>query len=67
VVLGIVAFGERLRPLQWVPIGLAATGVLYLTVSVGSPPWIALLLATTFSLYGVVKKMSRWDRVRIDG
>jgi chloramphenicol-sensitive protein RarD len=58
VVLGIVVFGERLRPLQWLPIALAATGVLYLTVRLGSPPWIALALATTFSLYSVVKKMA---------
>jgi len=56
-----VVFGERLRPLQWLPIALAATGVLYLTVSLGSPPWIALVLATTFSLYGAAKKMAPLD------
>jgi chloramphenicol-sensitive protein RarD len=58
VVLGMVFLRERLRPVQWVPIGLAALGVLYLTVSVGSLPWIALVLAFTFGFYGLVKKVA---------
>lgn len=56
VLLGVVFVGERLRPQQWLPLGLALTGVAYLTVSYGRPPWIALTLAVTFSLYGLVKK-----------
>ncbi|UCH58793.1 MAG: EamA family transporter RarD, partial [Anaerolineales bacterium] len=52
VLLGVVFLRERLRPLQWLPVGLAAVGVLYLTVSLGTLPWIALVLATTFGLYG---------------
>jgi chloramphenicol-sensitive protein RarD len=56
VLLGVTIFRERLRPIQWAPIGLAALGVLYLTVSYGSLPWIALTLAFTFGLYGLVKK-----------
>ncbi len=56
VILGVVVFRERLRGLQWLPIGLAALGVLYLTIHYGAVPWIALLLALTFGLYGVVKK-----------
>lgn len=56
VLLGVVIFRERLRALQWLPIGLAALGVLYLTVNFGSVPWIALVLAVTFGLYGVIKK-----------
>jgi chloramphenicol-sensitive protein RarD len=47
---------ERLRRLQWIPLGLAAAGVIYLTVQYGRLPWIALTLAVTFSLYGLVKK-----------
>ena len=50
VLLGVTVFRERLRPMQWVPIGLAALGVLYLTFSYGSLPWIALTLAFTFGL-----------------
>lgn len=58
VALGVLFLGERLRPLQWLPIGLAAAGVLYLTVQVGSPPWIALALAFSFGVYGLLKKVA---------
>jgi chloramphenicol-sensitive protein RarD len=56
VLLGVVFLRERLRPWQWLPIGLAAAGVLYLTLLYGSLPWIALSLAGSFALYGLVKK-----------
>lgn len=56
VLLGVIVFRERLRPIQWIPIALAAVGVLYLTITYGSLPWIALTLAFTFGLYGLVKK-----------
>lgn len=58
LVLGMVFLGERLRPAQWIPVGLAASGVVYLTVTYGSLPWIALTLAFTFGFYGLVKKMA---------
>lgn len=56
VLLGVVLFGERLRAMQWVPILIAAAGVVYLTITLGAFPWLAVLLATTFGLYGAVKK-----------
>ncbi len=56
VLLGVIFLRERLRPLQWVPIGLAAIGVFYLTVTYGKLPWIALTLALSFGFYGLVKK-----------
>lgn len=56
MVLGVVILRERLRLWQWIPVGLAAAGVLYLTFSYGSLPWIALILAFSFGLYGFVKK-----------
>lgn len=56
VLLGVFFLRERLRGLQWAPLGLAAAGVLYLTFDYGRLPWIALTLASTFSLYGLVKK-----------
>ncbi len=56
VLLGVIFFRERLRPLQWLPIGLATAGVLYLTVTYGSLPWIALTLAVSWGFYGLVKK-----------
>jgi len=58
VLLGMIFLKERLRPLQWLPIGLAALGVIYLTWTYGSLPWIALSLAFTFGFYGLVKKTS---------
>ncbi len=56
VLLGVIFFRERLRFVQWIPIGLAAIGVIYLTLTYGSLPWIALTLAFSFGLYGLIKK-----------
>ncbi|MFW3172885.1 EamA family transporter RarD [Geodermatophilus sp. CPCC 206100] len=59
VLLGVVVFRERLRPLQWVAVGIAAVAVLVLTIDYGRPPWIALSLAASFGLYGLMKKLVR--------
>ena len=56
VLMGVLFLRERLRPLQWIPLGLAAAGVLYLTWAYGSLPWISLTLAFSFGIYGLVKK-----------
>ena len=56
ILLGVIFLRERMRSWQWFPIGLTATGVLYLTFAYGRPPWIALTLAISFGLYGLVKK-----------
>jgi chloramphenicol-sensitive protein RarD len=56
VLLGVVFLRERLRFYQWVSVGLAMAGVLYLALAYGRPPWIALGLAFTFGCYGLVKK-----------
>ena len=56
VLLGVVVLRERLRPVQWVAVALAATGVVHLTRIYGAPPWIALALAASFGLYGLLKK-----------
>ena len=61
VLLGVIFLRERLRPLQWLPIGLAAVGVLYLTFAYGSLPWVALTLAVSFGFYGLVKKNAPLD------
>jgi chloramphenicol-sensitive protein RarD len=57
VLLGVVGFSERLRPLQWTAVGIAAVAVAVLTIDYGRPPWIALILALTFGLYGLMKKL----------
>ncbi len=56
VLLGVVFLKERLRPAQLVAIMLAVGGVLYLTLSYGAFPWIALSLAFSFGLYGLLRK-----------
>jgi chloramphenicol-sensitive protein RarD len=58
VLLGVLFLRERLRTFQWLPVGLAAIGVLYLTLSIGKVPWISLYLAITFGLYGLLKKLA---------
>jgi len=58
VLLGVLFLREQLRPMQWIPVGLAALGVGYLTFVYGRLPWIALSLAFTFGFYGFVKKLS---------
>ena len=58
VLLGVVIFQEKLRSLQWLPVGVAFLGVAYLTFDYGRLPWIAIVLAVTFALYAVVKKIA---------
>ena len=62
VVLGMAIFRERLRPLQYLAIAFAFTGVCLLTWEVGEFPWISLGLAGSFSLYGMIRK-----QVPVDG
>jgi chloramphenicol-sensitive protein RarD len=64
VALGVAVFGERLRRLQWLAIGIAAAGVLWLTVEYGRPPWISLVLAFSFATYGVAKKKANVGAVQ---
>ena len=61
VLLGAVFLRERLRPAQWLCVALAGGGVMYLTVSGGKTPVLALILATTFALYGLLRKTVRAD------
>ncbi len=56
LLLAVFVLGERLRRWQWVAVALAAAGVLWLAFAHGELPWISLVLATTFALYGLVKK-----------
>ncbi|WP_226925887.1 EamA family transporter RarD [Meridianimarinicoccus sp. MJW13] len=57
VILGRLVFGDRLRPVQWVAVALAALAVTILTAGLGIVPRIALMLAVTFALYGALKRM----------
>ncbi len=56
VLVGVLFFGERLRSLQLAAVVLASTGVLVLTLSGGTFPWVAVSLAALFTAYGVIRK-----------
>jgi chloramphenicol-sensitive protein RarD len=58
VALGFVFLHERLRKTQWVALGLALGGVVWLGLLAGHPPWIALVLATSFGIYGLLRKVA---------
>jgi chloramphenicol-sensitive protein RarD len=56
IVLGVVVLGERLRRAQWVAVGIGVVAVVVIAVDYGHPPWIALVLAFSFGMYGFCKK-----------
>lgn len=56
VAIGVVVLRERLRSLQWLAVAIGLAAGVYLTIDLGRPPWIALSLAFTFALYGLMKK-----------
>lgn len=58
IVLGMVFLGERLRGAQWFAVACAVAGVVYLTSREGLP-WIAITVAITFGLYGLVRKRAK--------
>ncbi len=61
VLLGFLFLKERFRPLQFAAILLACAAVLYVTISYGSFPWISLLLAFSFSFYGLIRKTVQYE------
>ncbi len=63
VVIGVLFLHERLTRAQWASVALAAVGVLWLTFNYGSFPWIALALALSFGLYGLIRKLVALDSV----
>ncbi len=59
IMFGYLLLKERLRAGQWAAIGLAALGVAWLTWQSGTVPWIALILASTFGGYGLMRKTAK--------
>jgi chloramphenicol-sensitive protein RarD len=57
ILLGVVFFRERLRPVQWLALALAAAGLVYLVAALGEWPWIAFTLGSSFALYGLIRKV----------
>jgi chloramphenicol-sensitive protein RarD len=58
ILLGVVVLRERLRPVQWVAVGIAAVAIVVITADLGKLPWIALVLAASFGTYGLCKKQA---------
>ncbi|MFJ3385031.1 MULTISPECIES: EamA family transporter RarD [unclassified Curtobacterium] len=56
IALGVVLLRERLRPAQWTAVGISILAVVVIAVGYGQMPWISLVLAFSFGLYGLVKK-----------
>jgi chloramphenicol-sensitive protein RarD len=56
VLMGVLILHERLRPLQWVAMGIATSAVVVLTLDYGRLPYVALVLAVSFGSYGLCKK-----------
>ncbi|CAB5689313.1 putative chloramphenical resistance permease RarD [Aeromonas hydrophila] len=61
VLLGMLFLSEKLRRLQWWAVGLAAIGVAIQIIAFGSLPWIALVLASSFAIYGLIRKKLALD------
>lgn len=59
VVLGLLVLHERMRPGQWLSVGIAALGVLFLVLTAGGWLWISLALALSFGFYGLLRKTAR--------
>jgi chloramphenicol-sensitive protein RarD len=63
VLFGVLFLRERLTRVQWASVALASVGVLWLTLQYGRPPWIALGLALSFALYGLIRKLAAVDSI----
>ena len=59
--LGVLLLDERLRAAQWLALAIATAGIAWIFASVGQLPWIALGVASSFSLYGLARKLAPVD------
>jgi len=58
VLLGVLVLREKVRPAQWVALGIAFVAILVIVIGYGSVPWIALVLAFSFGAYGLIKRVA---------
>ncbi|HHQ7379471.1 EamA family transporter RarD [Staphylococcus xylosus] len=63
ILLALIFLKERFNKLEWIAIGLAVVGVLYMTLKIGVFPGISLLLAGSFGIYGLIKKLIPIDAI----
>jgi chloramphenicol-sensitive protein RarD len=64
VLLGVVVLRERLNPAQWIALAIASAAVVYLAIATGSPPWLALTIAVSFSIYGLIRKITHVEALQ---
>jgi chloramphenicol-sensitive protein RarD len=65
IAFGVLLLHEKMRPLQWVAVSIAAVGVIILTIDYGRLPWVAIALALSWGSYGLIKK--KLDLGALDG
>jgi chloramphenicol-sensitive protein RarD len=65
IAFGVLLLKEKMRPLQWVAVSIAAVGVIILTIDYGRLPWVAIALALSWGSYGLIKK--KLDLGALDG
>jgi chloramphenicol-sensitive protein RarD len=58
IVVGVFVLGERLRLVQWIAVGISVVAIVVIAVGYGQLPWIALILAISFTIYGLMKKQA---------
>jgi chloramphenicol-sensitive protein RarD len=63
VALGVIVLKEKLRRAQWIAVGIALLAVVVITLSYGAVPWIAIILAISWSIYGYIKKHLNYPAV----
>ncbi|HAS15038.1 MULTISPECIES: EamA family transporter RarD [Idiomarina] len=63
VAIGMAFFAERMRRLQLIAIGMAVVGVSIQVITFGSVPWVALALASSFAIYGAIRKRLPVDSI----
>lgn len=56
ILMSMIFLKERLRPLQWIAVGLALLSVIIQVILLGSLPWVSLVIAGTFSIYGIMQR-----------
>ncbi len=63
IVLGLIVFKERLSPLQWAAVALCVGGIAFFVAGYGEVPWMAVVLAVSFGVYGAIKKKGGYPAV----
>ncbi|MDU6710106.1 MAG: EamA family transporter RarD, partial [Staphylococcus epidermidis] len=63
IVLALIFLKERFNKFEWLAIIFALVGVLYMTIKIGEFPFISLLLAFSFGIYGLLKKIVHIDAI----